>query len=488
MDADLLVIGGGINGVGTAADAAGRGLSVILCEKGDLASGTSSASSNLIHGGLRYLEHGQFGLVRQALHERNLLSKHASHLITAQPFLLPMSPEIRKPWLLRLGLKIYDFLAWDSQLPKSSSIVIKDLGLQAQYHHALKYYDCKVDDSRLVLHVALQAHEHGAHIFTRTEIIAAERTPKHWIVKLKNGNEIRDYVVKAIVNAAGPSAQQIANNILHVHTEHKIRLIKGTHILVPKLFDHNEALVLQNNDQRTIFVIPYMDKFSLIGTTEVLVDDPKDPVASEEEIEYLCNAVNKFILNPIKKVDIVHVYAGIRPLYNDDNQDPSKNSREFVIDIDDKQAPLITLFGGKLTTYRHTSEQICNTLQKNLPKCGAPWTDTAYLPGGHFPNNDQDMFKKHIKNIYTHLPQDLLQHYLNNYGTRITNLLMNVHSQANLGEHFGGFLYKREVDFLMQHEWARTAEDILWRRGKQGLFLDDQQVSRLSQYLDSCHK
>lgn len=488
MDADLLVIGGGINGVGTAADAAGRGLSVILCEKGDLANGTSSASSNLIHGGLRYLEHGKFGLVRQALRERQLLCKHAAHLVTPQPFLIPLNPEIRSPLLLKLGLRIYDLLAWGSDLPKSSSVIIKNLGLLDTYHHALKYFDCKVDDSRLVLHVALQAHEHGAKIFTRTEIIKAQRTAKHWLVTLKNGNHITEYTVKTIVNAAGPYAQHIANNILHVHTEHKIRLVKGTHIVVPKIFAHDNALLLQNTDKRNIFVIPYMQDFSLIGTTEVLVDNPQDTKVSREEIEYLCKSVNEYVSTPISAKDIIHQYAGIRPLYNDDSKNASQNSREFVIDTDDKQALLITLFGGKLTTYRHTAEQICNSIQKHLPKCGIPWTDTAYLPGGHFPNEDEALFKKHIENIYKSLPTQLLDHYFRNYGTRATNLLMNVHSEANLGEHFGGLLYKREVDFLVQQEWAYTAEDILWRRGKQGLFLDSSQVKRLADYLDSYHK
>lgn len=487
MDADLLVIGGGINGVGTAADAAGRGLNVILCEMGDLASGTSSASSNLIHGGLRYLEHGKFGLVRQALRERNLLCKHAAHLISSQPFLLPLSPNIRSPWLLRVGLSIYDMLAWGSSLPKTSSTIIKDSGLKAEYHHAFKYYDCKVDDSRLVLHVALQAHEHGAQIFTHTEIIKAQRTEKHWLVTLKNKGEIKQYAVKAIVNAAGPYAQHVANNILHVHTKHKMRLIKGSHILVPRLFAHNNALALQNPDKRNIFVIPYMDNFSLIGTTEVTVDNPNDLHVCTEEVEYLCTSVNNFVSDPISTKDIIHKYTGIRPLYNDENINPSQNSREFVLDVDDKQAILITLFGGKLTTFRHTAEQICNVLQQHIPKCGTPWTDTAYLPGGRFPNEDKDIFKRHVQKVYATLPAELLEHYFSNYGTRITNLLTSIHSQANLGEHFGGFLYKREVDFLIQHEWAQTAEDILWRRGKQGLLFNNKQKERLSKYLDSYH-
>lgn len=484
MHRDLLVIGGGINGVGTAADAAGRGLSVVLCEMGDLASGTSSASSKMIHGGLRYLEHREFGMVRQSLRERNYLLHNAAHLITPQRFVIPVDPAMRPYWQLRAGLWLYDCLATGSGLPSSAALSLEEFGLQPEFSRGLSYYDCTVDDARLVLHVALQARQHGAEILPRTKFIKATRQAKNWIVTLQQDQKTLEYTVDAIVNTAGPYVQNVDNNILHINTEHKMRLIKGCHIIVPKLFAHDDALVLQNTDTRIIFIIPYCGKFSLIGTTEVRVDSPDDLSISEVEIEYLCENVNRALNNKtISRADIIHKFSGIRPLYDDHHAEPKDNSRDFVLDVDINKAPLISLFGGKLTTYRHTAEQICNQLQKLMPRCGEAWTEDAFLPGAHFPNDDFQLFAKHIYKIYANLPQPLLDHYLQNYGTRLTNLLQNVHNVGNLGEHFGGLLYRREVDFLHQEEWAKTAEDILWRRGKQGLFFTPDQVKSLDDYL-----
>lgn len=489
MDKDLLIIGGGINGVGIAADAAGRGLSVVLCEMGDLASATSSASSRLIHGGLRYLENFEFKLVRESLLERSILLRNAPHLVKLQPFVLPHCPWLRPYWLIRAGLFIYDHLAYNPHIPTSETLTkteLTQLELKQQYTKAARYYDCTEDDSRLVIHVALLAQQHGAEILSQTKLVKAVRKDNGWLVTLVKNNEVKVYNVKAIVNAAGPWVQQVANNILNIQTQHTVKLVKGSHIIVPKLFKHHEAFILQNQDGRIVFLIPYLKDFTLIGTTDVLLDNIESPVTvTPEEIDYLCAITNQFVTTPISPKDIINKYAGIRPLQDNHKSQASKITRDYVLDLNviDSQAPVISVFGGKITTYRHLAEQAVNKLAAFFPALGKPWTKQAYLPGGYFLNEDIDSFKQYLITVYPTLPPKLLLHYVNNYGTRCGDILHNVHDVADLGQHFGALLYQREVDFLLEYEWATCAEDILWRRGKMGLWFTPDQVKNLDNYL-----
>ncbi len=493
MDKDILVIGGGINGTGVAADAAGRGLSVVLCEMGDLASGTSSASSKLIHGGLRYLENADFSLVKESLRERKILSRLAPHLIKQQAFIMPHCPWLRPYWIIRTGLFMYDFLSHDSNIPTSRAINAKELNsleLKKQYTKALQYYDCTEDDSRLVLHVALLARQHGAEILPRTKLVKAVRKNSGWLVSLLHGQDLKVYNVKAIVNTGGPRVQQIATELLNINPKLTVRLVKGSHIVVPKLFNHDKAFILQNKDKRVVFVIPYMNNFTLIGTTDVLLDHIEQPVTvSDAEINYLCEITNQFLQQTVAPKDIVYKFAGIRALHDQGDIAASKMSRDFALDINEDQAnaPVISVFGGKITTYRNLAEHVVNQLLKYFPKAGKAWTKKAYLPGGYFPNDDLVGFTKHIHNNYAPIPAQLLSHYINTYGTRVIDVLMNSHRMSDLGQHFGANLYQREVDYLVQNEWAVTAEDILWRRGKQGLFLSPQETERLVNYLASWH-
>lgn len=489
MDKDLLIIGGGINGVGTAADAAGRGLSVILCETHDLASATSSCSSKLIHGGLRYLEMYDFALVRESLRERSILRTLAPHLVKPQPFVLPHCPWLRPFWFLRAGLFLYDALALDTKMPRSHALNTRELStleLQQSYTKALEYYDCTADDSRLVLHVALLAKQHGAEILPRTKLVKATRKPDGWQVSLLHENDLKVFHVKAIVNATGPWVSQVATDILNINQNVNLRLVKGSHIIVRKLFDHNKAFVLQTEDKRVVFAIPYMQDFTLIGTTDVLLKDVEYPaIASDTEIKYLCDTVNQFLQKKILPQDVLYKYAGIRALHADGTTEASRMSRDYILDIDNKiaGAPAISIYGGKITTYRSLAEHVVDELRRYFPTMGKKWTKQGYLPGGYMPNGNFNSFKEHILKTYAPLPKDLLMHYINNYGTRTVELLMNSHRVSELGKHFGANLYQREVDYLVQQEWAKTAEDILWRRGKQGLWLTPEQVQDLERYL-----
>lgn len=491
MDKDLLVIGGGINGVGIAADAAGRGLNVVLCEMGDLAHGTSSASSKLIHGGLRYLENYEFGLVRESLRERKLLAHNAPHLVHPQPFVLPHSNLVRPMWMLRTGMWLYDHLAFDSHIPHSRVLKpqeITNLHLKLQYTRALQYYDCTADDSRLVLHVALLARQHGVDILTHTKLVKAIRKDNGWMVSLLRNNDLQVINVKAIVNAAGPWVSHVAADILDLKPKYNLRLVQGSHIVVPKLYDHKQAFVLQNEDGRVVFIIPYYNDFTLIGTTDVLLSElPDSWQASSKEIEYLCATANQYLQHNITPEDVVYSFAGIRALHADAEIEAKKMTRDYALDIDDSNsnAPAISVFGGKLTTYRSLSETLVNSLQKYFPNLGKPWTARAYLPGGYFPSDDLNAFTRHICKNYAPIPEKLLRHYIDTYGTRCVEVLMNSHNISDLGKYFGGSLFKREVDYLVQHEWARTAEDILWRRGKQGLWFNPEQVADLESYLKS---
>lgn len=491
MDKDLLVIGGGINGVGTAVDAAGRGLSVILCESNDLASGTSANSSKMIHGGLRYLGTGELGLVYESLRERRTLRRLAPHLIKPQSFVLPHCNWSPPFWLIRTGVFVYDYLARDAQIPASRVLNSKDLAhleLKPQYTKALEYYDCITDDSRLVVDLAVLAKQHGAEILTRAKLVKAVRKESTWVVTLLHKQDLKVFNVKAIVNAGGPWVQQIETDILHVPSKIDLRLVKGSHIVVPRISKHEQAFILPTQDGRVVFVMPYLNDFTLIGTTDILLDKlVEPPTISAQEIEYLCEVTNQFFQHKITAQDIVYHYSGIRALHGAQDTAAQRMSRDYILAIndDDNKAPVISIYGGKLTTYRHLAEKVVDNLKKYFPSLDKPWTSKAYLPGGYFPHNDPQKFKEHIFNTHAPLPKALLNHYVDTYGTRSVELLRNVHRISDLGKHFGALLYQREVDYVVQQEWAMTAEDILWRRGKQGLWFSQQETLDLANYLKS---
>lgn len=482
---DLLIIGGGINGVGIAADAAGRGLSVILCEKDDLAAATSSTSSKLIHGGLRYLEQFNFRLVHEALTEREILLKNAPHLVQPLEFDLPISKFTRPTWFIRAGLFLYDFLAKNSSLPKAKKISFQNQILKESFKIGFKYYDCKTDDARLVIANAQQAYLKGAKILTRTKFITAKRQAQEWQVELQNKNSEKFLITaKALVNAAGPWASDITHTLLNTKQK-TLRLVKGSHIVVPKLYEGHQAYLLQNNDQRVIFVIPYLQQFSLIGTTDVEFNgDPNLAHISEEEINYLCTGVNYYFKNNINQTDVVWSYAGIRSLYDSGEAKPAKVTREYHFDIQDQNShsPLLTVLGGKLTTYRALAEHALDKLKIYFPDMGSAWTGDAILPGGDL-SKPLNEFKIVLQQQYPNLPKQLLERYANNYGNLSYKLLEGVKNIDDLGRDFGAGLYQKEVEYLIQQEWAETIEDILWRRTKLGLFLSDQQKMELANFI-----
>jgi len=491
---DLLVIGGGINGTGIAADAAGRGLSVWLCEQQDLAAATSSNSSKLIHGGLRYLEHYEFRLVREALAEREVLLKNAPHIMWPLLFRLPHQPHLRPAWLIRLGLFLYDNLAKRLTLPASRGIKFgADSPLHPQISRGFEYADGWVDDARLVVLNAVAAHQHGARILTRTRCIAARRMQDHWLVTLQPqalAGQVTPPVImlkaKAIVNAGGPWVAQLFSDALTEQSPQQIRLVKGSHIVVPKLHDQPHAYMLQNQDQRIVFVIPYEQNFSLIGTTDVEYEgDPAAVAISPAEIDYLLQISNSYFKRQLSRSDIVHSFSGVRPLLDDESVNAQAVTRDYKLELSAvaEQLPLLSVFGGKITTYRKLAEAAVDRLAPFFPAMTARWTADTPLPGGDFANSQS--LAQQLQLQYPWLPVAIQQRYLRSYGSRSHLLLLRAQSVADLGEHFGAGLYQAEVDYLSQYEWALQAEDILWRRSKLGLQLEAAQQQRLQQYLQA---
>ena len=489
---DLLVIGGGINGAGIARDAAGRGLKVILCEQDDLAQHTSSASSKLIHGGLRYLEHFEFRLVREALIEREILLEAAPHIIRPLRFILPHSPDQRPVWMIRLGLFMYDHLGGRKKLPASSAIDLKTdpaAGpLMPTVSHAFSYADCWADDSRLVVLNAMDARDHGAEILTRTRCTQARREGGLWRASLASnrGAPVRDVKARALVNAAGPWVSDFLTKRAGVRSDNNIRLIKGSHIVVNKLYDHDAPYILQNPDGRIVFVIPFEQHYALIGTTDQEHQgDPDDVSIDDGEIDYLLNSVNRYFFKQVTKKQIVWSYAGVRPLYDDAKGNASAVTRDYVFDLQAArgEAPLLSIFGGKLTTYRKLAEHALEKLQPVMGFDAKPWTAKAPLPGGDMPGADFDTFLNDVEKKYPWLPKPLAHRYSRAYGTRIHRLLDNATSLKDLGDHLGDDLYQAEVNYLLTEEWARTDDDILWRRSKLGLHISDETKACLRSWL-----
>ena len=481
---DLLVIGGGINGAGIARDAAGRGMKVALVEKDDLASHTSSASTKLVHGGLRYLEHYEFRLVRESLREREVLLRIAPHLVRPLRFVLPHDRGLRPKWMLRLGLFLYDRLGGRGSLPGSRGIDLRGdphgAILKDRFTRGFEYSDCWVDDARLVVLNALDARERGAEVLTRTRCIALERSADHWRATLRADGSGKTIRARAVVNAAGPWVDDVAAMALGVGAEAHLRLVKGSHIVVRRKFAGGHAYIFQNRDGRIVFAIPYERDFTLIGTTDRLFEGDRDAVAiSGEERDYLCAAASEYFSEPVTPGDVVSTYAGIRPLYEDHAASNATVTRDYVFAVDapegeDEAAPpLLSVYGGKITTYRKLAEHALERLGEHLPVPGAPWTADAALPGGDFAGGFDD-FLLQVRALWPWLPEATAARLARAYGTRIERVIGKAQSLAGMGGDLGGGLTETELDYLRREEFALAADDVLWRRSKLGLHVGAQ--------------
>jgi len=484
---DLAVIGGGINGVGIAADAAGRGLKVFLCEKDDLAQHTSSASSKLIHGGLRYLEHYEFRLVREALAEREVLLAKAPHIVKPMRFVLPHRPHLRPAWMIRAGLFLYDHLGKRKRLGASRSLRFgPGYPLKPAITRGFEYADCAVDDARLVVLNAMAAREKGAHIVTRTRCLRAERVDGVWQVELQHADgSLQSIRARALVNAAGPWVASFIKDDLKLDAPYGIRLIQGSHLIVPRLYEGEHAYILQNEDQRIVFCIPYLDRFTLIGTTDrEYSGDPAQVKITEAETDYLLKVVNAHFNHQLSRDDILHTYSGVRPLCNDESDNPSAVTRDYTLALSagEGQAPLLSVFGGKLTTYRKLAESAMAELKPFFTQMRASWTAAAPLPGGEDMTTAQALTDA-ILAQYGWLPVDIAKRWAVTYGSRVWRLLEGIQGPEGLGQAIGGGLFSREVDYLRSEEWAVDAADILWRRTKLGLFTSPAEQQALHDYL-----
>ncbi|AUM14449.1 glycerol-3-phosphate dehydrogenase [Ketobacter alkanivorans] len=490
---DLFIVGGGINGTGIADAASTRGLKVALCEQNDLASATSSASSKLIHGGLRYLEHYEFRLVREALAEREILLHKAPHLIKPLRFVLPHRPHLRPAWMIRIGLFMYDHLTRRNKIPGSTGLTFANEDtnnpLLNSINKGFQYYDCRVDDARLVITNAIAARDKGAHIQVHTRCVGAKRVDGLWHIRLedKRSGKQSTCTAKALVNASGPWAQRFIEQSLHTRSPRKVNLIKGSHFVTRKLYEGDQAYILQNEDQRIVFVIPYQDDFTLIGTTDkVYSGDPSNVEMDADEERYLLDIVNAHFKQPLTGNDILWKYSGVRPLCDDESDSPSAMTRDYTLDIEadeNKQAPLLSIFGGKITTYRRLSLAAMKSLKAYLPEINNVEDENTTLPGGDIGETDYDVWVALVQQQYEWLDGQCCKRLCDTYGTRMHSLLSGCRHIDDLGHHFGAGLFQQEVDYLMQQEWANTAEDIIWRRSKLGLRLDPQQIAALSAYV-----
>ncbi len=489
---DLAVIGGGINGCGIARDAAGRGVSVFLCEQDDLACGTSSASTKLIHGGLRYLEYYEFRLVREALREREVLLTAAPHIISPLRFILPHHAGLRPAWLIRLGLFLYDHIGGRKLLPGTASVNLRsdEAGrpLKKHFSKGFEYSDCWVMDSRLVVLNAMDAAAGGATIQTRTRLLSATRTDKIWTLNLLDRSRNQEYAVQAqvLINASGPWLNKLLPHIPHTATSEHIRMVKGSHIIVGKMFDHDRAYIFQNEDGRIIFAIPYENDFTLIGTTDVdFHGDPGEVAISEEETLYLCRAASEYFIRQLSPSDVIGSFSGIRPLFDDGKSEAKAATRDYVLKLDTgrDEAPLLSLYGGKITTYRKLAESVLAKLAPFLPGMGGEWTETAHLPGGDF---RPDGFHAEIDKLLTSCPvlnANLATRLVRTYGTCALIMTAEIKDRKDLGKCFTNDLYGFEVDYLIEKEWARNAEDVLWRRTRLGLVVSAENIMALDTYM-----
>ena len=497
---DLVIIGGGINGTGIARDAAGRGLRVLLAESQDLASATSSASTKLIHGGLRYLEYFEFRLVSEALAEREVLLSIAPHIVWPMEFVLPHERHLRPAWMIRTGLFLYDHLGARrfglgpdrSSLPRSRSVTLDaegcGAGLKSEFHRGFAYHDCWVDDARLVVLNARSAAQHGATILTRTRCSGALREGGEWVVTLQRDGEAAPCSVRAraLVNAAGPWVKSLLEQELKIESPGRVRLVKGSHIVVPNIHDRRHAYILQNPDRRIVFLIPYERKFTLVGTTDVPVAGSDGrPQISAEEVDYLCAAASRYTARPVTRDMVMWSYSGVRALYDDGSTDPSAVTRDYhlMLDAGDRGgAPLVSVFGGKITTYRKLAEHVMEKLGHWFPDTRS-WTGTEPLPGGDFGAADFDGLLTDFKRRHPNLLVQWLARLLRRHGVLAAAILADAKTEADLGENFGGGFYEAELRYLIANEWARDADDVLWRRTKCGMHMTPAQRERVAQFM-----
>jgi glycerol-3-phosphate dehydrogenase len=496
---DLVVVGGGINGCGIARDAAGRGLSVVLVEKDDLASATSQWSTKLIHGGLRYLEHYEFRLVRESLQEREVLLKLAPHLIKPLAFVLPHEPHMRPAWMLRAGLFLYDTIGGRQSLPGSFGVRFPDAkwgaGLKPRFARGFVYSDAQVDDARLTVANALAAAEEGARIMTRTKLVAARQaafgSSAHWQLDVVTPTGKETLQARAVVNAAGPWVKQVLDSAFTQESSERVKLVRGSHIIVPRVHEEAHAILMQSADGRVVFVIPWEGRYSLIGTTDVPADDvDAHPEISDDETHYLLAVANQFLAKPLTARDIVWHYAGVRPLYDDGNPNASAVTRDYVLKLDAPTGapPLLSVFGGKLTTYRRLSEEVMNKLGPLLSAKRGAWTHDAPLPGAALDGHDSpEAYADALRAQHSGVPPDYIQRLVRRHGDRAAKVLQGVRAVAGLGEFFGmglNMLTEREIEYLIAHEWARSADDILWRRTKCGLHMDAAELERARVFIE----
>lgn len=489
---DLAIVGGGINGAGIAADASGRGLKVFLCEQNDLASGTSSASSKLIHGGLRYLEHYEFRLVKEALAEREVLLNKAPHLVSPLKFVMPHRPHLRPAWMIRCGLFMYDHLSKRNTLPKARKVKFEGHApFKKSITKGFEYHDCWVDDSRLVVLNAIDAHQRGASIEVQSQCtdLMFDNEHKRWRLRIFNKVEQRSYEIlaKNVINASGPWLNSfLDNSAKDIEPARNIRLIKGSHIIVPRLEELDEAYILQNEDKRVVFVLPYLEHFSIIGTTDKEYKGKPENVEIEDwEVEYLIKVYNQHFERPISRDDIKSSYSGVRPLCDDESDDPSAITRDYTLELHEETEnnALLSIYGGKITTYRKLSEAVMKKIAPYIGEHGKSWTATEPMPGVQFTGQTRQQLQDAIEKKAPWLSNSLVTRYLKAYGTLCFNFLANKEGMNDMGEYFGAGLFAAEVDYLIEQEWARSVEDILWRRSKLGLFLKPEEVEKLQQYV-----
>jgi glycerol-3-phosphate dehydrogenase len=492
---DLLVVGAGINGAGIARDAAGRGLKVLLVEQGDIAAATSQWSTKLIHGGLRYLEHFEFRLVRESLAEREVVLHQAPHLVAPLSFVLPHEPHLRPAWMIRAGLFFYDHLGRREKLHASFGVDLRKTrwgaGLKPAFRHGFVYADARVDDARLVVANVLDARIRGADVRVRTRLVAATRerdgaTP-FWRATLRDAAGAESRVsARVLLNVAGPWVKVVRDLVNGTPSADDVRHVKGSHIVVPRVHGEAHAYILQNVDQRVVFVIPYEERYTLIGTTDVPVDAFEQPQIDRAEIDYLLALANSYLARPLRAADIVWTFSGIRPLYDDGSTDPSAITRDYVFKVDAGargDAPVLSIYGGKITTYRKLAEHALREVAPYLPAHGTPWTESAVLPGGDLPPGGLAAWVEELTRRHPGLPEAVLGGLARRHGSRATSILGAATKPGDLGEHFGNGLTAAEIDHLVREEWAREADDVLWRRTKCGLGLDDAARARVARYV-----
>jgi len=485
---DLAIIGGGVNGTAIARDAAGRGLRVLLIEQNDLASGTSSASSKLIHGGLRYLQYGAFRLVREALAEREVLLRMAPHIVRPLRFMLPPAGGFADAVKLRLGLFVYDRLAGRDILPGTRTVDLTHhpVGqpLKRTFRYGFEYSDCAVDDARFVVLMALDAKERGADIRTRTRLMRADRHDE-WELALNNRGRRQTATARVLVNAAGPWIGQVADTVIRVPLKDSVRLVKGSHIVVPRTFSHDRAYTFEGTDGRVVFALPFARDFTLIGTTDqTFIGDVSSPAPSASEIMYLCNAVNHYFRISVSPDEVVWAFAGVRSLHDDGSKKPEEVTRDYTLALDERfrEAPLLTIYGGKITTARRLAEAALSRIA-HFFQLRPAWTEQSHLPGGDFGPDEFEQQITRARNRWGFLDEVQAQRLVAAYGTRLERVLGDVKEMTDLGPQFAGGLTAAEVGYMMRQEWAQTAEDILWRRSKAGLLAKAENIETLTQFM-----